>query len=252
MGKIKNNAANWDVLWKKENNTPIIHKELIEAILKTVRVENKKILEIGAGLGGDLVYLAKLGGNCTAVDISETSLKRIKQLAKKNDVQITTIKCDARKLIFKEKSFDIIFHQGFLEHFKDPMPLLKEQKRLLKGGGILLIDVPQKYNFYTAYKHWKKFKKEWQIPWETEYTQKQLYEMIKDIKLNPKLIYCRSIFPPGVKKMIAGKPPKRLQSKKMFNYEISQKIIPYIGKIIRKNKNCPLFYQCIGIVAQKE
>lgn len=252
MGKIKNNAKNWDILWEKEDNIPIIHKKLIAAIIKTAEIRNKKILEVGAGLGGDLIYLSKLGGNCTAVDISETSLRKINKLAKRNGTQIKTIKCDAKKLIFDEKSFDIIFHQGLLEHFKNPMPLLKEQERLLKKGGILLIDVPQKYNAYTVYKRWKRCKKKWQIPWEREYTKRQLYKIIKDTKLSPRLIYYRDIFPPGIKKMMAGEIPERLQPKKIFGYKVPQKIILWLGKVIKKNRNCPFFYQCIGIVAQKE
>ncbi len=252
MKKIKNNAKNWAILWNKKDSLPIVHKKLIKAITKTTTIKNKKILEIGAGLGGDLIYLSKIGGICTAVDISEVSLKKIKQLAKRNNVKIKTIKCDANKLIFGKETFDVIFHQGFLEHFKNPTLLLKEQERILKKGGILLVDVPQRYNSYTVYKRWKRFKKEWEIPWEKEYTKKQLYEMIKNIGLTPKLIYYRNIFPPGIKKIMKGKIPKRLQSKKIFNNRISHKIIFHLGKIIKRNERCPLFYQCIGIVAQKK
>lgn len=252
MKKIKNTAKNWSIIWDKKNNRSIVHKKLIEAISKTTEIKNKKILEIGAGLGGDLVYLAKLGGICTAIDISETSLKKIKQLAKKNNVQIKTVKCDAKKLTFGEETFDIIFHQGFLEHFKNPALLVKEQKRLLKKGGILLIDVPQRYNAYTIYKLWKRIKKEWQIPWETEYTKKHLLKMLEDVELRPKLIYYRSIFPPGIKKIMKGEIPKRFQSKKIVNNRLSRKIILYFGKIIKKNKHRPFFYQCIGVVAQKK
>jgi len=252
MKDIKNTAKNWATIWNKKNNLPIVHKELIEAISKTTETKNKKVLEIGAGLGGDLVYLAKLGGICTAIDISKTSLKKIKQLAKKNNVQIKTVKCDAKKLTFGEETFDIIFHQGFLEHFKNPILLIKEQKRVLKKGGILLIDVPQRHNAYTIYKLWKRIKKEWQIPWETEYTKKYLLKMLEDAELKPKLIYYRSIFPPGIKKIMKGEVPKRLQSKKIVNNRLSRKIILYFGKIIKKNKHRPFFYQCIGVVAQKK
>jgi len=130
--------------------------------------------------------------------------------------------------------------------------LLEEQERVLKRGGVLLIDVPQRYNAYTIYKRWKNFKREWKIPWETEYTKKQLYKMIKNIKLTPKLIYYRDIFPPGIKSIMLGKAPKKVRSKKIFSYRISHSLISYFGKIIKKNKNCPFFYQCIGVVAQKE
>jgi len=248
---IKNSAKNWTTLWNKKNNAPIVHKKLIETITKTIKVKNKKILEVGSGLGGDLVHLAKMGGICTAIDISKISLRKIKQLAQKNGVHIETVRCNAKKLIFNKETFDIVFHQGFLEHFKDPIPLLEEQKRVLKKGGFLFVDVPQRYNTYTIYKQWKLLKKQWLIPWETEFTKRQLLKIMKDIKLTPKLIYYRNIFPPGIKKIIKGEIPKRLQSKKVFNCEFFRKTIRYVGKIVKKIQYKSFFYQCIGIVAQK-
>ena len=76
--------------------------------------------------------------------------------------------------------------------------------------------------------------------------------MTENINLTPKLIYYRNIFPPGIKRIMKGEIPKRLQSKKIFNNKLSYRIIFYLGKFIKRNKYCPLFYQCIVVVAQKK
>ncbi len=50
---------------------------------------------------------------------------------------------DAKALNFKENTFDIVFSRGLIEHFKDPMTILKEAKRILKPGGLMITTIPQ-------------------------------------------------------------------------------------------------------------
>ena len=44
---------------------------------------------------------------------------------------------------FRDGAFDVVFHQGLLEHFRDPMPLLRENARVTPRGGRVVVDVPQ-------------------------------------------------------------------------------------------------------------
>jgi len=247
----RSNLDKWENLWQGKKNKPVVHQKLTETILKTMDVKDKKILEIGSGLGGDIAYLAEKGANCTAVDISQTSLKRITKLAKTKSITVKTTFCDAKDLIFKDESFDIVFHQGFLEHFKNPILLLEEQKRVLKKRGYILIDVPQKYNLYTLYKRWKKIKKQWDIPWETEFTKKELVNIIEKSGFIPQKIYYRTIFPPGIKKIIEGKFPTRIKRLAFINKGLLRKFLQFVGLKIEQSRLKSLYYQNIGIVAQK-
>lgn len=47
-----------------------------------------------------------------------------------------------KPLPFRDKSFDIIFHQDVVEHVEKPFLFLLEQYRVLKKGGILIVGTP--------------------------------------------------------------------------------------------------------------
>lgn len=81
------------------------------------------------------------------------------------------------------KSFDLVFSVGVIEHFKDPIPIIKEQTRVLKKGGFLIIDVPQKYNLYTIVKHMRMKLRIFPFGWETEYSVSDLKEIVKIFNL---------------------------------------------------------------------
>jgi SAM-dependent methyltransferase len=66
-----------------------------------------------------------------------------------------------------------------MEHFRDPAPLLAENHRVLRAGGLLLVDVPQRYHPYTLIKHVLILLDRWFAGWETEYTIGQLRRLIR-------------------------------------------------------------------------
>jgi len=61
-----------------------------------------------------------------------------------------------------------------LEHFTDPAPAMREQVRVLRPGGALVVDVPQKFNVYTLRKHQAMRENRWPWGWETEYSAGEL------------------------------------------------------------------------------
>ena len=71
---------------------------------------------------------------------------------------------------FADGTFDVVFHQGLLEHFRDPLPLLRENIRVLKPGGFLVVDVPQTYHYYTLGKQILIALDRWFAGWETQFT----------------------------------------------------------------------------------
>jgi SAM-dependent methyltransferase len=134
----------------------------------------KKILEVGAGSGRDAVALASAGAEVWTLDYVSGSLDLTKTAADKNGVQVQPIAGDALSKPFATNSFDIVFHQGLLEHFRDPMPLLVEDLRVLKPGGHLIVDVPQTFHYYTIGKKILIALGKWFAGWETQFTPDQL------------------------------------------------------------------------------
>ena len=227
--KNKSTKVDWDKYWKSNDHQPVVmHEELLQQIIKHYSLTggsiiNKKVLEVGAGMGGDSIFLAKKGAEVTVLDFSPDALELVKKNAEKNKVTLKLIEADALHIPFKEETFDVIFHQGFLEHFKNPKDYLLEQKRILKTGGYLIVDVPQKFTTYTIKKHLAMKKGKWFAGWETEYS------------------------PIGLEKIIKACGFKVIDMYGWGYYGQIKKIEGFIGKLPIKL----WFNWCIGCVAQK-
>jgi len=79
---------------------PIIKK--IPSYLK-----HGSVIEFGAGEGRNSLYLASIGYDVTATDISAIAIERIKKQALKNNIDIDAKELDIRELELKKK-YDII------------------------------------------------------------------------------------------------------------------------------------------------
>jgi ubiquinone/menaquinone biosynthesis C-methylase UbiE len=123
--------------------------------------------------------LAQAGAHVTVLDYADNSLHIIQNVFQASPDSVALIKGDAFELPIKSETFDIVFHQGLLEHFTDPQPILEENYRVLKSGGLLLVDVPQKYHIYTAIKHLLIASNRWFAGWETEFTMSELMGMVQ-------------------------------------------------------------------------
>ncbi len=140
----------------------------------------RRILEAGAGTALDSFYLAeRSGAEHHAFDIADTAIELGKRIGEFFTEPVTLYKDDALATRFEGGSFDMIFHQGLLEHFEDPTDLLTENLRLLRPGGFLVVDVPQRFSLYTLMKRRKMERGDWPWGWEREYTARQMKELTR-------------------------------------------------------------------------
>jgi ubiquinone/menaquinone biosynthesis C-methylase UbiE len=144
-----------------------------------------RILEVGAGSGRDSLALAAAGAAVVTLDYAPESLRLIQKTARGSDTPLEVVGGDGLCMPFAEGTFDLVFHQGLLEHFRDPMPLLRENVRVLKPGGHLLVDVPQRYHYYTLGKHALMLIDKWFAGWETEFTIGELEDLVRRTGLSP-------------------------------------------------------------------
>jgi SAM-dependent methyltransferase len=136
------------------------------------------VLEVGAGSGRDSVGLAEQGAVSVMLDYSMASLQVARDVAGRSGVTPFLVRADALRMPFRDGTFDAVFHQGLLEHFRDPMPLLRENVRSLKKDGMLLVDVPQRWHLYTAVKHALIAAGRWFAGWETEFSIGELSQLM--------------------------------------------------------------------------
>ena len=139
------------------------------------------VLEVGAGSAVATSRLAAYhSGTFYALDIAPEAMEVAERAwAGARNPRVKYVVADVLDRPFPDQSFDLVFSQGLIEHFRDPTAILQAQIRLLKPGGWLAVHVPQKYNTYTLYKHWRMRRGTWPPGWETEYSARELVELGK-------------------------------------------------------------------------
>jgi len=171
----------WDRFWDISRNVEDVYSNegrVAEQITRIVSPQGKRILEVGAGTGRDGIVLAKQGAFVVSLDYSRLSLSMIRSQIDERD-SLAPCCSDAFALPFRDGTFDIVFHQGLLEHFHNPDDVIAENARVLKSGGYLLVDVPQRYHYYTLVKHIFISIGKWFAGWETEFSVSELERMLE-------------------------------------------------------------------------
>jgi SAM-dependent methyltransferase len=134
------------------------------------------VLEVGPGTGRDAAAVAAAGHRVVALDRSPEALALIERSGQ------TAVRCvlaDGLVSPFPDGSFDLVYHLGLLEHFRDPMPLLRENHRLLRSAGTLVVDVPQTFHAWTLIKKALIAADRWFAGWERQYTPGQLRRVVE-------------------------------------------------------------------------
>ena len=109
-------------------------------------ITNKKLLDVGCGLGEASVYFAIKRADVTATDISGKMLENTYELGKYYHVNIRTHKSSAEDLMLgDEKDFDIVY-TGYLLHHVEIDSTLCKIVSVLKQDGIFVSWDPIAYN----------------------------------------------------------------------------------------------------------
>lgn len=190
----------WDSFWDEKKEVKEIYSNsdrVVRNLVKVADVKGKKILEIGAGTGRDSFPLVERGADVYQLDYSMNSLKIMKRIAEEEKMDVTIIGGDTFALPFKDGTFDIIFHQGLLEHFRHEKAtaLLKENIRVLKKGGLLCVDVPQRYHIYTLIKTFLISIDKWFAGWERSFSVPELKKEMQQLGLQTVHTYGEWMYP---------------------------------------------------------
>lgn len=105
-----------------------------------------KILDAGTGSARIPIIIAKLSPqwHLTCIDLSANMLKvgaiNVENAGVKSQVKLELV--DAKEMPYQNQEFDMVISNSIIHHLPDPLPFLREVKRVLKSnGGLFLRDL---------------------------------------------------------------------------------------------------------------
>lgn len=96
----------------------------------------KRLLEVGCGMGTDLLQFARGGAQCTGIDLTPRSVEISSLHFGLYGMRADFVLADGERLPFADESFDVVYSNGVLHHTPDTERAVRELHRVLRPEGI--------------------------------------------------------------------------------------------------------------------
>lgn len=101
------------------------------------RWRDKRVLEIGCGLGTDAANFARAGADYTGAELSKVSLDLARRRFDVFGLKGTFVHCNAEELAedVRESSFDLVYSFGVIHHTTNPDAVIRQARRVIRPNG---------------------------------------------------------------------------------------------------------------------
>lgn len=114
-------------------------------------VRGQTLLEVGCGIGTDLVRFARGGALVTGVDLSQTAIGLARQNFALHGLAPVDLRvANGEALPYPDASFDHVYAHGVIQYTADPAQLIRECHRVLKPGGSAIFMVYNRISWLNA------------------------------------------------------------------------------------------------------
>ena len=112
----------------------------------------QSLLEVGCGIGTDLVRFANGGANVTGIDLAERSIELARQNFTHADLEdgVELRVANGEAMPFDEESFDVVYAHGVIQYTADPIRMIAECHRVLKRSGVAMFMVYNRVSWLNA------------------------------------------------------------------------------------------------------
>jgi ubiquinone/menaquinone biosynthesis C-methylase UbiE len=111
---------------------------------------DKHVLEVGCGLGIDLLQFAKGGAIVTGIDLSETAIHLAQQYFFQEDQKCSWLIMNGEEMGFNDGIFDVVYAHGVIQYTADPQKMIQEIYRVLKPHGLAILMVYNRYSWLRS------------------------------------------------------------------------------------------------------
>ena len=116
------------------------------------RFPDKRVLEVGFGLGSDLMHFGRGGSEVYGVDLTPRHVELASRRFLAFGMQAYLVLGDAECLQYRSESFDVVYSFGVLHHTADMRAAVGEIYRVLRRGGIVFLVVYRRHSVPAAWK----------------------------------------------------------------------------------------------------
>lgn len=103
-----------------------------------------RLLEVGCGMGTDLLQFARGGAVCTGIDLTPRSIAITRHRFALYGERVDLMISDGERLPFANDSLDVVYSNGVLHHTPDTAGAIREIHRVLNPGGVAKVMVYHK------------------------------------------------------------------------------------------------------------
>ena len=104
-------------------------------VMEFARFPGAKLLEIGCGMGTDLLQFARGGAHCIGLDLTPRSIEITRHRFELYGASGVFLISDGERLPFASESLDVVYSNGVLHHTPDTGGAIGEIHRVLRKGG---------------------------------------------------------------------------------------------------------------------
>ena len=196
-------------------------------IVSTIRNYTKtdsRILDWGCGDGSLINLLRKFGLNCFGIDAYKQNL---------DDPQVSAATIEMAD--FPNGYFDIITCFHVLEHLADPLTSIKSALRLIKPGGVMVVEVPNldSVGFRIFKNRWQPLEIPTHLNHFTPITLQRLFQFAGKTKILKMDFFSHRISPSAlVLSMFPFLSPRRIRKKYGGRYPLSHLAVYFMMQLL--------------------
>lgn len=121
--------------------------EYLPRVVDFTAYKGRQLLEVGCGIGSDLVRFAKHGAIVTGVDLAEVAVGLARKNFKLRGLGGDLRRMNGQNLEFPDQSFDLVYAHGVIQYTEDPARIIREIYRVLKPRGQAILMVYNRYSW---------------------------------------------------------------------------------------------------------
>jgi 2-polyprenyl-6-hydroxyphenyl methylase/3-demethylubiquinone-9 3-methyltransferase len=145
--------AFWDAYWRQlrlpiavddSQSTPY-QREILRVFKRFIPDgRGLRALEIGGAPGGYLAYVVRtFGHEASAIDSSPVGCRKLEENFQLLNIPVSVYCRDVLDGDISDlPRFDLVYSLGLIEHFSDPLPMIRKHVDLARPGGLVVLGLP--------------------------------------------------------------------------------------------------------------